>query len=53
MSVVSSSSVEENDEYELDQVIATSRDRYTLKKCLAYLIAFAEFVVTKFKKANF
>ena len=46
-------SVEEEGECGLDKLIATSRDLYTLKKRLAYLMAFAEFVVAKFKKINF
>ena len=53
VSVVSGLSVEEEGECGLDKLIATSRDLYTLKKRLAYLMAFAEFVVAKFKKINF
>ena len=50
---MSSLSVEEDGECILDQVITTSRDMYTLKKRIAYLMAFAGFVVAKVKKVNF
>ena len=53
VSAVSNLSVEENDECGLDKVNATSRDMYTLKKRIAYLVAFVEFVVAKVKKINF
>ena len=53
VSVVSNLSVEENGECGLDQVNVTSRDLYTLKKRIAYLEAFVEFVVAKLKKINF
>ena len=48
VSVVSSLSVEEDGECRLNQVIATSRDLYTLKKRITYLMAFVEFVTAKF-----
>ena len=50
---MSSLSVEEDGECGLNQVIATSRDLYALKKRIAYLVAFLEFVVAKFQKLNF
>ena len=37
----------------MDQFIATSWDLYALKKRIAYLMAFVEFVVARFKKINF
>ena len=45
--------MEEDGECGLDQVIATPRDLYALKKRIAYLMAFVEFVEAKLKKLNF
>ena len=53
VNVVSSLSVEEDGECGFDQVIATPRDLYALKKRIAYLMTFLEFVVVKLKKISF
>ena len=37
----------------LDQLIESSRDIYTLKKKVAYLMAFISLVISKAKKTNF
>ena len=38
---------------DLDQIIITASDLYTLKKRLAYLVAFAEYVTAKFRGTTF
>ena len=53
VNVVNGLSVEEDNECGLDQIIATSRNLHTSKTRLAYLMAFAEFVVAKLKQINF
>ena len=49
---VSAESKEDDDE-ELDKLIATSRDQYTAKKRFVYLVSFAQFIVTIVKKTAF
>ena len=43
----------EESENSLDQIISTASDLYTLKKRLAYLVAFAEYVTAKFRGTTF
>ena len=43
----------EESENGLDQIIITASDLYTLKKRLAYLVAFAEYVTAKFRGTTF